>query len=96
MTLLHSLSPTIFSRIPHGGIIRVFHELGKRSTIPQVESKQNALSDLRGIVNALCTLEDNGLKYNDPLIVPLPSTDPVKFYRQDYHKFIPDFPEGAP
>ena len=50
------------------------------------------LSDLRVIVNALCTLEDNGSKNDHPLSVQLPSTDTVKFYRQDYHKYHPNFP----
>ena len=54
--------------------------------------KKNALSDLRGIVNALGALEDNGLKNNHPLSILLPITDTVKLYRQDSHKFLPDFP----
>ena len=91
MTFLHSLCPTSFYEIPHGGVIRVFHKIFKRSTIPQVESKQNTLLDLRGIVNALGTLEDNGLLNNQPLNVPLPSTDPVKFYRKNSHKSLPEF-----
>ena len=93
MTFLCNLSNKIFSEVPHVGFIRVFHKLVKRSAIPQVKSKQNALSNLRGNVNALCTLEDNGLKSDHPLSVPLPSTDPVKFYRQDPSKYLPDFPE---
>ena len=92
MTFLCSLTPKRFSEVTHSGVIRVFHDILKRSTIPQVDSKQNSLSNLRGILNALCALEDNGLKYNHPLSVPLPSTDPVKFYRQDYHKYLPKFP----
>ena len=60
--------------------------------IPQIEPKQNALSDLRQIVNVLFLLEDNGLKDNRPLSIPLLSTDPVKFYIQDSHKSLPDFP----
>ena len=95
MTFLHSFIPTIFSDVPHGGVIRVFQELIKRSTIPQVKSKQNALSDLRGIVNALGALDYNRLKNNHPLSVPLTSTDPVKLYRQDSHKSLPDFPERS-
>ena len=59
-----------------------FHNSGLKKT----------LSNLRGINNALCVFEDNGLKNNHPLSIPLPSTDPVKFYRQDYHKYVPDFP----
>ena len=63
MTFLRSFCPTSFSEAPHRGVIRVFHDLVKRSTIPQVERvKKNALSNLRGIVNALGALEDNGLK----------------------------------
>ena len=63
-----------------------------RSTIPPVESKQNSFSNLRGIVNALCALEDNGLKKYHPLSVPLTSTETIKFYRQDPHKSLPNFP----
>ena len=37
-------------------------------------------------------LEDHGLKNDHPLSVPLSSTDPIKFYRQDYHKSLPNFP----
>ena len=92
MTFLHSLSLKSFSEVPHGGVIRVFHNLIKRSTIPQVELKKNALSDLRVIVNALGALEDNRLKKNHHLRVALPSTDPVKFYIQDSHKSLPNFP----
>ena len=85
MTVIRSLSPTSFSKVPNGGVIRVFHELIKRCTIPQVQSKQNALSNLRVIVNTLCVLEDNGFKKNHPLSVPLPITNPIKFYREDSH-----------
>ena len=42
--------------------MRIFHKLVKHYTIPQVELKENALSDLSGIVNALGALEDFGLK----------------------------------
>ena len=92
MMFLRSLSPTSFSKEPHHGVIHVFHELVKRFTIPQVESKQNAISDLCGIVNDLGALEDNRLKKNHPISVTLPSKDPVKFYRQDSHKSLPNFP----
>ena len=92
MTFLCSLCHTSFSEVPYCGVIRVFHELVKRSMIPQVESKQNTLLDLRGIVDALVALEDNGLKNNHPFGVPLPSTNPVKFYRKKFHKSLPSFP----
>ena len=54
--------------------------------------EKNAPSDLCVIVNALVVLEDNGLKNNHPLSIPLPSTDPIKFYIQDSHKYLPNFP----
>ena len=92
MTLLLILIPTIFSEVSHSRILRVFHELVKRLKIPEIKLKQYALSNLRGIINALCALEDNGLKNDHPLSVPLPSTNPVKFYRQDSQKSLPDFP----
>ena len=92
MTFLHSLSTMKFSDVPHGIVICVFHDLVKKSTIPQVELKQNALSDLRRIVNALGVLEDNGLKNDHPLSVQLPILDIVKFYRKDSHKYLPNFP----
>ena len=79
MMFLHSLIPTRFSEVLHGVVIRVLHKLVKRSTIPQVELKQNTLLDLCGIINALGVLEDNGLKNNHPIIVTLPSTDLVYF-----------------
>ena len=77
--------------IPHFGVISVFHKLVKRSTIPQVKSKQNAPSNLRGIVNALGALEYNGLENNYLFGVPLPSTDSVKLYRNNSHKSLPEF-----
>ena len=92
MTFIRSLTPTSFSEVSHSGFIRVFHELVKRSTSPQIESKQYTLSNLCGIVNALCALEDNRLKNYHPIIIPLPSTNHVKFYRQDSHKSLPEFP----
>ena len=92
MTFLCSLITTSFSGVTHGRVIRVFHDLIKLSTIPQAESKTNAFSNLRGIVNALCVLEDNGSKNYHPLSAPLPSTDPVNFYRQDSHRSLPKFP----
>ena len=95
MMLLHILSSTSFSQVPHGGVIRFFHKLVKRSTIPQVKLEKNAHSDLRGIVDALGVLEDNRLKKDHPLSVPLPSTYPVKFYRQYSYKFIPKFPANC-
>ena len=92
MTLLLCLTPANFSKVSHCEIVRVFHELVKRPTMTEIELKQYALSNLRGIINALCVLEDNGLKNDHPLSVPLPSTNPVKFYRQDSQKSLPDFP----
>ena len=74
MKFFRSFCTTRFYEVPHGGVIHVFHELFKRSMITQVESKQNALSGLRGIVNPLGLFEDNGLKKNHPLSVPLPRT----------------------
>ena len=56
MTLLLILTPTSFSEVSHSGIIRVFHGLVKHPTISEIESKQYALSDLRGIINELCAL----------------------------------------
>ena len=81
MTLLLHLIPARFSEVSHSGILRVFHELFKRPTITEIESKQDALADLRRIINALCALEDNGLKNDHPLYIPLPSTQRVNFYR---------------
>ena len=92
MMFLHSLCPKIFSKLPHGRVICVLHKIVNCSTITQVESKQNPLSNLRGIVEAFGALEDNGPKNNHPFIVSLPSTEPVKFYTQDSHKYLSDFP----
>ena len=92
MMFLHSLSPTSFSGVFHDVFIHVFHDLVKHSTIKKIELKQNALSNLSGIVNDLCTLEDNVLKNDHPLSVTLTRTDPIKFYRQDSHKSLPNFP----
>ena len=55
MLLLH-LIPTSFSEVSHSGIVHVFHEFVKRPTIPVIESKKDALDNLRGIVNALGVL----------------------------------------
>ena len=87
--------PMRFSEVLHGAVILVLHKLVKRSTIPQVDLKQNALSDLCRIFNALGVLEDNGLKNDHPLSVLLPSTDPVKFYRQNPPNLLPTSPKGA-
>ena len=95
MMFLHSLSPTSFSEVPHGGFIRVFHKLIKRSTIPQVESKQIVLSNLRGIVNTLGALDNKRLKNNHPLSVPLPSTYPSSSTNRIPTNLFPTFPEGA-
>ena len=80
MTFLRSLIPAKFSEVPHGEVIRVFHELVKPSMIPLVESKQNTLSNLRVIFNALCLSEDNVLKtitlsaFHFPELTPSSST----------------------
>ena len=92
LTLLLILTPTRFSEASHVGTIRIFLELVKRPTIPAIESKQYSLSNMRVIIDALCVLEDNRLKKNHPLSVPLPRTNPVKFYRQNSHKSLPNFP----
>ena len=92
MTFLLRLTPTIFSEVSHSGIVRVFHNLIKRPTITEIESKQYAFSNLRKMINALCSLYDNGLKNDHPLRVPIPSTNPVKFYIQDSYKYLPNFP----
>ena len=87
MSLLR-LTLTRFSEVSNNRFICVFHVLAKRSTIPQIESKQYALSNLRGIVNASWVLEDNGFKNDHPLRVPLTSMNPIKFYRQDSRKYL--------
>ena len=92
MTFICSLTPTRFSEVNHSGVVRVFYKLVKCSTITQAESKQNALSNFRGIVNALCALEDNRLNNDYPLRVPLHRTDPIKFYRKDSQKSLSGFP----
>ena len=84
--------PHKISEVSHSRVIYIFHKIVKRYIIPQIETKQYALANLRGIVNSLCALEDNGSKNNHPLRVPLPSTKPVKFYIQDSKKYLPDFP----
>ena len=95
MTLLLRLIPVIFSEVSQSGIVCVFHELVKRPTIPAIESKQYVLSNLRGIINALCALEDNGLKNNHPLSVPLLArTQSISTYRIPPN-VLPTFPEGA-
>ena len=91
MTLLLRLIPTRFSEVSYFGIIRVFHEFIKHPRIPAIESKKYVRSNLRKIINGLGELEDNRLKNDHPLCVPLPSTNFVKFYIQDYHKYLPDF-----
>ena len=92
MTFLCILCHTSFFEVPHCGVIRVFHEFVKHYTIPQVQSEKNALLYLHRIVNALGVLEDNGLKKNCPLSIPLPSTNPVKFYRHNSDNYLPKFP----
>ena len=95
MTFLRSLSPTSFSEVPHGGFIRVSHELAKRSMIPQVESKQNALTNLCGIVNALCALEDNRLKMITLLVLYFLAQTPSSSKDRIPTNIFPAFPEGA-
>ena len=51
--LLLRLIPARFYEVSHSIIVRVFHKLVKRSTIPETESKQYALENLRVIINAL-------------------------------------------
>ena len=92
MTLLLSLNSTSFSNVSHSGVILVFYKIIKCPTISAIDSKQYALSNLHGIINALCAWEDNGLKNDHPLGVPLPLTNPVKLYRQDSYKSLPGFP----
>ena len=53
MTFLLRLNPTSFSQVAYSQIIRVFHEFVKLPTIPEIESKQYALANLRGIIYAL-------------------------------------------
>ena len=79
MIFLRSLFPANFSKVSHHRVIREFYELVKCFTIPQVKLKQNALSNLRGIVNTLGALKDNGLKNNHRFGVPLHYMDSVKF-----------------
>ena len=91
MKFLHSLCPTRFSEVPHRRVIRVFYKLVKHSKISQVKSKQNALSNLRGIFNALSALDNKGLKNDHPFGFPLPSKDPVKFYKKIPTNLFPTF-----
>ena len=91
MALLLILTPMSFSKVSHIKVIRVFHGIFKRPTIPLIEPKQYALSNFCRITSTLCALVDNGLKNYHPLSIPLPGTKPIKFYRQDYHKYLPKF-----
>ena len=64
----------------------------KRPMNPEIKSKQYTLENLRGIINALGAFQDNWLKDNHPLRVPLPSENPVNFYRHDSNKYLPNLP----
>ena len=94
MTLLLCLIPVRFSKVSQRVIVCFFLELVKYPIIPVIESKQYALVDLLGFINALGALENNGMRDNHPLRVPFISANPVKFYIQDSNKFLPNFTEG--
>ena len=81
MTLILISTPTRFSEVSNSGVICVFHELVKRPTIQAIRSKKYALLNLRGIINALCELEDTKLENDHPLGVTPTIKKPVNFYR---------------
>ena len=72
MTLLLSFDPVRFPQESCSHIKFVFHEFFKCPTIPAVKLKLYAHANIFGIINGLGALQDDQLKNDLPLGVPLP------------------------
>ena len=57
--LLLGLDPAKFPRVSRSHIECVFHDFVKRSTIPEVDSKQYEHTNMFGIINSLGEFQDN-------------------------------------
>ena len=82
MPLLLALDPV---RFPHKYCdlgVHVVHELVKRDPVPSVESKLDSRANMFGIINGLGALQDDRLKNDHPIGVPLPSSYAVKLHRE--------------
>ena len=96
MTLLLGLNPTRFSQVTYSRIKDVLQYSIKDLTIPAIESKKYARTNILGIIYVLSALQDNWLKQDRPLVVTLTIEYPVKFHRHYYNKYIlPNFPDST-
>ena len=74
MTLLLDFFPTRFPHVSCSRIVRVVHYFVKLVTIPAVESEIDLSAKFFGSIDGLDVLQDDRLKINHPLSVPLPSS----------------------
>ena len=63
--------------------------------IPQVKVEKNALSNLRGIFNALCALEGNWLKKNTLSALHFLACTLSSSLNRIHKNIFPNVPEGA-
>ena len=80
MTLLLTLDPTRFPQESCSHVKCVFHEFAKHTTIPAVKYKLYSRATMFSINNGLGTFQDDQLKNDHPLIVPLPSSYTVNIH----------------
>ena len=80
MTLLLALDTASFPQEYCIHVKCVFRDFSKRPTITSVESKQYARVNIFGVINDLVVLQDDRLKNNHPLRVPLPSLYTAKLH----------------
>ena len=71
MTLLLALGPERFIQVSRSYSVRVVQEFVKYATIPEVKSKLDLRSNMFGVMNGLGALQDEQLKNNHLLGVPL-------------------------
>ena len=91
MTLLLALDPRSFSQESRSCVKCVFHDLFKCPTIPSVKSKLYARANIFGVINSLVVLQDDQLKNDHPLVVPLPSLYIFELHWEVCDKHFPKF-----
>ena len=80
MKLLLDLIPVIFPQESRSRIVRVFHEFIKYATIPAVDLKLYARTNIFFVINGLVALQDEKMENYHLLGVTLPSLYTIKLH----------------
>ena len=80
MMLLLTLSPARFPQVSRSRGVHVVHEFVKCYMIPEVELEIDLRANIFGVSDRLDTLQDDKLKNDHPLNIPLPSLYSIEIH----------------